>query len=139
MKILLIFFMLSSYFSIGQNMKNHLWKHRVVLIYTDDSSSELFKNQTAILKNHQKELDERKVVVYSFTKDAYTFNLENNWKKSAELFLKYNPKNTPFKVMLIGLDGGIKLAQPTVLSKEKLFAIIDGMPMRKREIRNNNN
>ncbi|MDP5094209.1 MAG: DUF4174 domain-containing protein, partial [Polaribacter sp.] len=55
-----------------------------------------------------------------------------------ELFLKYNPKNTPFKVMLIGLDGGIKLAQSTVLSKEKLFAIIDGMPMRKREIRNNN-
>ena len=40
--------------------------------------------------------------------------------------------------MLIGLDGGIKLEQIQILSAEKLFAIIDGMPMRKREIRKNN-
>jgi hypothetical protein len=36
------------------------------------------------------------------------------------------------------LDGKIKLEQSTILSTEKLFTIIDGMPIRKREIRNKN-
>lgn len=110
-----------------------------MLIYTEDNNSKEFENQIRILKNQQKELDDRKLVIYSFTKEAYSYYFENTWKKSSELFLKFNPKNAPFKVVLIGLDGGIKLAQPTVLSTEKLFTVIDGMPMRKREIRNSKN
>ena len=39
--------------------------------------------------------------------------------------------------LLIGLDGGIKLRQNSILTKEKLFAIIDGMPMRRRELKKN--
>lgn len=134
MKLLVLFCVFSSFLSFGQNMENHLWKHRVLLIYTEDAYSKVFENQIRILKDQQKELDDRKLVIYSFTKEAYIYYFKNTWKKSSELFLKFNPKNAPFKVVLIGLDGGIKLEQTEILSKEKLFAVIDGMPMRKREL-----
>lgn len=47
----------------------------------------------------------------------------------------FSAKNE-FEVILIGLDGSIKLRQMEVLSKEDLIAIIDAMPMRKSEIKN---
>ena len=38
-------------------------------------------------------------------------------------------------MILIGLDGGIKLEQTTILKKKELFRIIDSMPMRMEELR----
>mgnify|MGYP000892552319 CR=1 FL=1 len=39
-----------------------------------------------------------------------------------------------FEVILIGLDGGIKLRQTEVLTKEDLFNIVYAMPMRRSEL-----
>ena len=41
-----------------------------------------------------------------------------------------------FEVVLIGLDGGIKLRQTKLVSLDKLFTLIDGMPMRRNELKN---
>ena len=138
MKILLIFFILLSHFSLGQNMEKHLWENRVLLIYSIDEKSQKLENQLTILTEHKKKLLERKIVVYSFTEKRYSFNFKNKWENSEILYSKFNPKNEAFRVILIGLDGKIKLEQPTILSTEKLFTIIDRMPIRKREIRNKN-
>ena len=43
-----------------------------------------------------------------------------------------------FEVILIGLDGGIKLQQTEVLKKEALFNIVDAMPMRRNELNRKN-
>jgi hypothetical protein len=138
MKLMLIFFILLSFFSFGQNMEKHLWKNRVLLIYSIDEKSQKLENQLTILREHKKKLLERKIVVYSFTEKRYSFNFKNKWENSEILYSKFNPKNELFRVILIGLDGKIKLEQPTILSTEKLFTIIDRMPIRKREIRNKN-
>lgn len=135
---MVVFFMLSSYFLFSQNMENHLWKHRVLLIYSIDKKNQKPKNQLTILREQKKKLLDRKIVVYSFTEKRYSFNFENKWENTEILYSKFNPKNEPFRVRLIGLDGEIKLEQPTILSTEKLFTIIDGMPIKKREIRNKN-
>ena len=42
-------------------------------------------------------------------------------------------------MVLIGLDGGVKLEKQEVLSMKELFSIIDAMPMRANELRNQNN
>ena len=138
MKLMLIFFILLSLFSFGQNMEKHLWKNRVLLIYSIDEKSQKLENQLTILTEHKKKLLERKIVVYSFTEKRYSFNFKNKWENSEILYSKFNPKNEAFRVILIGLDGKIKLEQSTILSTEKLFTIIDGMPIRKREIQNKN-
>lgn len=119
-------------------MEKHLWKDRVVLIYSADEKSVRLKNQLAALKKNKDGLLERKLVVYRFTKEKFAINFENNWQKSDAMFSKFKPKNESFQVLLIGLDGGMKHSQNVLLSSEKLFSIIDGMPMRKREIKKNN-
>ena len=39
-----------------------------------------------------------------------------------------------FKLVLVGKDGGVKLEKDAVLQPEELFAVIDRMPMRQREM-----
>jgi len=50
--------------------------------------------------------------------------------------LVYNPKSVSFKVVLIGLDGSVKLKQTEIITVEKLNGIIDAMPMRIKELQN---
>lgn len=134
---LFFFFLFFSLTGLSQNITKHNWKNRVLLVFSNDTNQDDFKKQQLILEEKVKELKERKVVVYLFTKSDYNFNFDENWVKSTKLSLEFTEAKNTFKVILIGLDGGIKLAQDSILSSEKLFTIIDGMPMRKRELRKN--
>lgn len=119
---------------ISQDFRKHQWKNRVLVVFTNNVKNDSFKKQVSILSKNQQNLTERKLVVYYFTKDKYIFNFDEYWQKSR----KFKKEKETFKLLLIGLDGGIKLQQDSILSTEKLFAIIDGMPMRKRELSKNN-
>ncbi|WP_298766137.1 DUF4174 domain-containing protein [uncultured Polaribacter sp.] len=131
-----LFFFILSFFSIitlGQNIKKHQWKNRVLLVISNDQNNGQLKKQFLLLEEHPKELIERKLVVYCFLKNKYQYNFKGDWKPST----KFKNEKGAFKVLLVGLDGGVKLQQDSVLSTEKLFTIIDGMPMRKRELQKN--
>ena len=121
----------------AQDLSKHQSKDRLILIITEEKT-EKFQQQITELQKHQQGLKERKLVVYKILpeKDSTGFQ-EENWKSSTELYGKYKVKNSDFRVMLIGLDGGEKLEQTEVLSIEKLFNTIDSMPMRQAEMRKN--
>ncbi len=78
---------------------------------------------------------ERKILVYHILPERYKIGLksEDKWEKNTSLKIL----DVQFEVNLIGLDGGIKLSQKELLTAEKLFSIIDRMPMRRIEIENN--
>ncbi len=61
---------------------------------------------------------------------------DNSWVLDSKLYTKYNSNARDFKIMLIGLDGGVKLEQHKVLTSKELFSTIDSMPMRSSELRN---
>ena len=141
MKIILIFFTLFTLFtlsSMGQALEKHQWENRVLLVFADAKKSDKLQKQLEILSEEKEGLKERKLQVYSFTPTFIRNNFDEDWKKSNQLFKKYVDKVSDFQVFLIGLDGSVKLKQSDILTNEKLFTIIDGMPMRKRELRNNN-
>ncbi|WP_069659586.1 DUF4174 domain-containing protein [Arcticibacter eurypsychrophilus] len=50
-----------------------------------------------------------------------------------DLILKEHFGSIQFKITLIGKDGGEKYSTKSVLTLEKLYALIDAMPMRKHE------
>lgn len=130
---LILFFTISS---ISQNLQKHQWKNRVLLIYADDVNSNQLQEQIKILAEDKKGLQERKLVIYQFVKDKFTTDFNTVWFSSKEQFKKYHKKSNRFEVLLIGLDGGLKYRQTKLVSLEKLFTLIDGMPMRKRELKN---
>tara|TARA_R100001369_G_C3253320_1_gene156576 strand:+ start:178 stop:570 length:393 start_codon:yes stop_codon:yes gene_type:complete len=122
----------------GQNLKGHLWKNRVVLIITNDSESENYASQLEEFKMHNQEFEERKLIVYKILPNKYKLqsNTDNSWVKSSDLYIKYKPTNSAFRLILIGLDGGIKIEQNELLTAKELFLTIDAMPMRRAEIKN---
>ncbi|WP_299126232.1 DUF4174 domain-containing protein [uncultured Winogradskyella sp.] len=145
-KTVLIITMLTCFLffkSYAQNLEMHKWKNRVLIVKTLDANSEKYQDQIKEFKNSTKELIDRKFVLYQIvTKDYVLINYQNNElnhsgkisKKLAEEILN---EKANFEIILIGLDGEIKLKQTEVLMKEDLYKIVDSMPMRKNELRRN--
>ena len=121
--------------TISQNLEKHQWNDRVVLIFSDDKSSSKLKKQVDLFQKEKVSLEERKLKIYQFAEGDFKYGFDDSWKKSTIKTKRFNDKEESFKIVLIGLDGGIKLKQNTILTPEKLFIIIDGMPMRKRELK----
>lgn len=97
---------------------------RVLLFYTN-SGLEKQKAQSVILEAHRKDIVERDIKVQSF---SYARKNVAEWKK-------WNIDTTSaFTFLLVGRDGGEKLRSGEVVSAEKLFGLIDAMPMRKNEV-----
>ena len=106
------------------------------MVFTHIKNDEIFNKQISNLLKEKKGLTERKLIIYQFVKDQYSINFDSKWLLSSLKKRKYKAESENFKVVLIGLDGGVKLEQTSFLSTKKLFTIIDGMPMRRNEIRN---
>ena len=128
----------------AQNLEKHTWKNRILIVKTSDSASEIYQEQIKEFKNAADELKDRKFVLYKITGDDFELiNFANDELNDAgkiagkPLEMILNDKEN-FEVILIGLDGGIKLRQTEVLTKEALFNIVDAMPMRRNELNKKN-
>ena len=124
----------------AQDLDGHRWKDRVLLLITRDLKNPEYIRQTDELQVHPDELAARKLVVYTLIEKRFAQGLPPGpWKKRRPL--KIGAKNNPthFRVVLIGLDGGVKLDEPSHVSVEVLSALIDGMPMRRAELKNKGN
>lgn len=106
------------------------WKHR--MIYLQSNDQDLVNEQIAHFRNHEKELDERKIIVFTRIDKSILKGLEME-KALLPNELRQVPKNIFFT--LIGLDGGIKMSSQGIVHLEKLNNIIDGMPMRQNELK----
>jgi glutathione peroxidase-family protein len=133
----IIVFILSFMLSFSQDFKDHQWKNRVLIVSTNNEKDIDFQKQINLLENLDEELKERKLIVYQIVGDKYKLGFTESYKLLNSSSKKYVSTKDGLQVLLIGLDGGIKLKQSSILTAEKLFAIIDGMPMRKRELRKN--
>lgn len=126
----------------GQNLKDHQWHHRVLVVKSLSEKSEQLHEQLKAFENSEAALKERKLVLYKITADSlsyvdFTDSTKNYSGKVSRNFAESNLKDQmDFEIILIGLDGTIKIHQYHLLTKDKLFSIIDAMPMRKNEIRN---
>ncbi len=137
LKIFLIIFLPSMSVN-AQDLKNHKWNDRLVLVIAENKDDKIFQKQLAELQKDPKGLSERKLVIYQILPDKFSKGLEaESWKNTAKLYKKYKTNNSDFQVLLIGLDGGIKLDQNKTLSLQELFSTIDSMPMRQNEMRQN--
>ena len=131
--ILLMLVLLGTSISFGQDLGKHEWKDRVFIIAS--KKAEELNKQTKILQKDKDGLKKRKLKIYKVLPIKYSEGLENqNWINDQLFYEKVKRKKNDFEVILIGLDGGVKLRQTEMISLKKLFTLIDGMPMRRREI-----
>ena len=133
--IFLMLALLGTSISFGQDLGKHEGKDRVFIIAS--KKAEEINRQTKILQKDKDGLKKRKLKIYNVLPIKYSEGLENqNWINDQLFYEKVKRKKNDFEVILIGLVGGVKLKQTEMISLKKLFTLIDGMPMRRSEIKN---
>lgn len=122
----------------AQELNTHLWQDRVVLILQEEGNWTEVNLQKKMLLESSEELTERKLVIYQVSPIGCALlhgeGIQDlNYKA---IFDKYKRGNSAFEIVLIGLDGGVKFRESKPVKRKVLFSLIDGMPMRRRELRN---
>lgn len=135
----LLFFM-TSFMAVSQTLQKHEWNNRIVIVLSDDLSKPLFQKQLTALTNEATACIDRKLIVYQvlpnkWRMEDFTSRTTKEWESAPTLFKEYLEKSGHFKVILIGLDGSVKEERIDYFEPQELFSIIDGMPMRKVELR----
>ena len=98
--------------------------YRQLLIFGSEIHSALVTKQKALLNNVKAGVVERDIKIIVVP-------------AASELNKEYKIKPGTFIVILVGKDGSEKHRSVTVLQPQKLFTIIDAMPMRRSEMKKN--
>ena len=106
------------------------------MIFAPAVDHPILSAQRTELEGRRDELDDRDIVVIEvIAADADIVHGEAAQLDAADLRRRYDVGTDESVVLLIGKDGGIKLRQSSAISTATLFATIDAMPMRQREMR----
>ena len=109
-------------------MTNFLFMERMerqLLIFGNDKQPLLVKQQLALFDKESTGFNERDIKISVVKKDNLYYK-------------KYCIEPGSFTVILLGKDGTEKFRTSEILPTQKLFALIDAMPMRQAEMKRNN-
>lgn len=123
--------------SAAEGLESVRWTYRPLLIFTPSADDPRLSRQTTMLAEDPAALEDRRLAVYVVEANRVftTFGAPAPGAEAKALRRYYRIPDDAFRVILVGLDGGEKLREEAPLSMEALFATIDGMPMRRRELR----
>ena len=102
----------------AQDLAQYQWQHRVIILCGDSHSDSYQKQLNSLSAEKIKdELADRKLIILRDSED--------------------HCNDEDFKIVLYGLDGGVKLSSSTEVKAREIFDLIDSMPMRRAELRRN--
>lgn len=119
----------------GQPLARHQWKDRLVLIFSNTSDNAQSREQMDRFEDERAEVKDRDLLLYRIT-PGLVKGPEDLPELTSEWFYKYyKVGKDEFNVILIGKDGGEKLRSEELIPPEKIFELIDSMPMRQAEMK----
>ena len=106
--------------------KHNEQSFREIILFANADDDKSLKKQLEILNSDPKGLAERdlKISIKIWAKDK------------GKTHQKFKIAKNQYAFILIGKDGGEKYRSFSVMTKQKLYSIIDAMPMRKYEMKN---
>ena len=129
--------MAAPHLGISQDLREHQWKNRLVLLFDETTSSKAIQKELELFIDNAQALRERDLLLFQITPNqVYDIDTKVTQLKASEVYRRFNIAAEFKGVVLIGKDGGSKLQQPYHVKPQTIFTLIDGMPMRKREMRN---
>ena len=138
--MLLVCMVLSFLFSgLGhaQDLRPLRWQNRVLLLYTDNLMHPEYQKMEEALLMEEKAVEARKLIVYTIMGQKVSRGLPaETWQDDLPLREASQNLGKGFGLELIGLDGGVKYRSTSAVSLQELWALIDGMPMRRAELKN---
>ena len=116
-------------------LASYRWQNRVVAMMASSEDRKLAQ-QHQILSAARDGLLDRDLVIIAITDGVVKIDgvESENWDVD-RLRQALDVPRTGFSIVLVGKDGGVKLRSDEPVAVETLFALIDSMPMRQREMR----
>lgn len=122
--------------TIAQDLDIYQWKNRIIILKETNLDSDWLKAQVKRLQSEIGELNERQLVVFILS-DGKVYDIEQNEiDLDAEIIEDQYGLNDFQGLALIGKDGGVKLKEGFIVNPKTIFELIDSMPMRQAEIKN---
>lgn len=119
----------------AQPLDRYQWKNRLILFsLTDDSAGAELRSA---LETSRRALDDRDIVLIDLSTTASRINGTTRPAPDevGALRKKWDLPDDPATFILVGKDGGTKARQQNTLDLDKFLALIDTMPMRKQEMK----
>ncbi|MHC2991582.1 hypothetical protein OB13_08295 [Pontibacter sp. HJ8] len=108
-------------------LKDYKWKNRLLLVFAPASDHPEYKRQKELISKQTQGLQDRHLLVLDITggEEAEKQKLREQFKVKA----------TEFTILLVGKDGTEKYRSRQPVSMQAIFEVIDQMPMRQQEMR----
>ncbi len=122
------------------DLSDYQWKNRLILIFSPNQQNFDYQEQAQALNRQTQGIKERDLIVFHFFSEQKGFyeNQIIEAPTAARIREKYEIPADEFRILLIGKDGGVKLRERAFTSTDHIFGLIDRMPMRQREMREQN-
>ena len=120
-------------------LKHLQWEKRPLLLFAKSRSFAPLDKQVDLLRDYRPDLEERDMVVLSTTGTQETSAaigyVAINRGTARQLRKQFAPESRGLTVILVGKDGSEKARWQQVVDPQKIFDLIDSMPMRQDEVR----
>jgi hypothetical protein len=119
------------------DFRDYYWKNRPLLLFASSPDAPEYRTVIQGLNSHSARIVDRDMVVIEVFEtglvrvDARPLPAEN----AEKLRQRFEVAEGMLTAILIGKDGGQKLRQSGSIDLPEIFALIDTMPMRQREMR----
>jgi hypothetical protein len=112
------------------------WKNRLLLVFSPTTSDPAFTAFNLTIARERREVEDRDlIVVRIFEKGPSRLDEQPLSQQDAErLRRRFEITSGRLTVILIGKDGGVKMVREGQAELQEIFALIDRMPMRQREM-----
>ena len=121
---------------MAAELSDYRWERRPLLLFAPTDSDPRLVETLSRIEASRCDFDGRDMVIGlvvaegNSTLDGQAINAD----ESQRLVNQYAIGDNAFSVLLIGKDGGEKLRVNEVPDLQAIYAVIDGMPMRSREM-----
>ncbi len=120
----------------GYAMSDYRWKSRPFIVFAPDQADDRVVRQKQLVAQSKGGFAERDMVVIVVDAERHEVMIGERPGESAEaLRRRFGVPPDAFRSILVGKDGGVKLASGEPISAQTLFSLIDQMPMRLQEMR----
>lgn len=134
--------MLSAFLNSDANAAGPLepltWQARPFLVFAPNADDPRLDDLRAAIKKLEAEVEDRDMAVIVIAGDTVSVSgktADQVAPLSAEVLRRsYRVPEGAFQSLLVGLDGGVKMRATGLLDLERVFAEIDVMPIRRREL-----
>ena len=126
--------------SSAEDLDTHLWRHRLLFVIAPTATDSVVVKQLVMLNKRADALIDRDIRVFQlYMRGASLYqDIPLTFDEAVRLRTELRIHPDARILLLIGKDGTIKRRAPIDTDLRDIFAQIDGMPMRRNEIRRKN-